>query len=50
MEDLLEDVNGGSDELDFKAFCQLFEGAGDDAKSVVSRQSFISHLSERARK
>lgn len=43
MEEFLEDISATSDDLDFKAFCQLFENNNeDDSKSAVSKKSFIS--------
>ena len=42
VEELLDEINSGNDELDFKSFCQLFESAAEDSKSGISRQSFLS--------
>lgn len=43
MEDFLEDISSTSDDLDFKAFCQLFDSNNeDDSKSVGSKRSFLS--------
>lgn len=43
MGDFLEEIASSSDDLDYRAFCQLFETNGDDdARSVTSKRSFIS--------
>lgn len=43
MNDFLDEISNSSNDLDFKAFCLLFEGKGeDDNKSVTSRKSILS--------
>ena len=43
MEEFLEEISATSEDLDFKAFCQLFESnIEDDSKSAISKKSFIS--------
>lgn len=43
MTDFLEEIASSSDQLDYQAFCRLFEtGKDDDIRSVTSKRSFIS--------
>jgi len=42
IEEFLEKVGATQDELDFHAFCLLFEGGNDDARSLSRRDSFVS--------
>jgi len=49
IEELFEKSSLHTDDLDFQAFCTLFEGSGDDDKSVSRAGSLLSVLSERGR-
>ena len=42
IEELFEKSSLHTDELDFQAFCTLFEGGGDDDKSVSRANSLLS--------
>jgi len=42
IEELFEKSNLHTDDLDFQAFCTLFEGSGDDDKSVSRAGSLLS--------
>lgn len=42
IEELFEKSSVHADDLDFQAFCALFEGSGDDDKSVSRANSLLS--------
>ena len=42
IEELFEKSSVHADDLDFQAFCTLFEGNGDDDKSVSRANSLLS--------
>lgn len=50
IEELFEKSSVTADELDFQAFCSLFEGNGDDEKSISRANSLLSLMSDRGRK
>jgi len=50
IEELFEKSSLHTDELDFQAFCTLFEGNADDEKSISRANSLLSILSDKQRK
>lgn len=42
IEELFEKSNVSNDDLDFQAFCSLFEGNPDDEKSISRANSLLS--------
>lgn len=50
IEELFEKSNLHTDDLDFQAFCTLFEGNPDDEKSISRANSLLSLMSDRGRK
>eukprot|EP00828_Plagiopyla_frontata_P022717 TRINITY_DN2931_c0_g1_i1.p1 TRINITY_DN2931_c0_g1~~TRINITY_DN2931_c0_g1_i1.p1 ORF type:complete len:123 (-),score=9.88 TRINITY_DN2931_c0_g1_i1:113-481(-) len=47
MAEFLEEISSNQDNLDFRLFCQLFEGSRDESRSATSRQSLLSAFSRR---
>ena len=50
IEELFEKSSLHTDELDFQAFCTLFEGNADDEKSISRANSLLSLMSDKGKK